>query len=394
MLENLVEARPQALLERRDFGLILASTVGVFTAYNLVLPVLPLAVIASGGPRAAAGIATAATAGGTILLDLTAARVNRHVSERTVMLAGLGLALVSAFGLAAATALWVVVVAALGLGVGFGAMVTTASIAIATRAPAQTRGRLFGGYGTATTAPSIYGPGGALLLNAMAGPRVVFLLAGVSCALAVAAVVPIRLTRIAHATTRESAPVRRWFPVAVPWLAFFGVTLAYGGVVGFSALLLPGRGMTSAAVFLVVFGVTRAVVRTASGPLVDMRGGFRALVGALLVASSGLVLLALTRNVLVLLAAVLFGVGFAAAQNASFAEMVGRAREADRASVAGMWNFAIDIGVVVAAAIVAPFGAVAGFERTPWLLLGATILGVIVLALEGGVRRAYEKPRR
>ena len=365
-------------MTRRDYTLTLVAAIALFTAYFLVIPTLAPAVRTIGGPTVPTGMATALMAGSTVTLELTTRRLVPKFGERRLMMAALAVAALAAVLVAAVPNLTVLAVASALFGAGFGCTVTSASTAIAVRVPAERRGRAFGGFGTAATIPSVYAPAAGLFIERTLGVQPVFEIAAACCAASVVAAALTSLPfREDSATSVAAAPiVPTARTVLLPLVIFASVTFAFGGVVSFSALSLPSTGVGTAAQFLLVFGFVRSVVRTASGPLIDRHGAAPAMLVALAAAAVALVALALRVPAAVLLAALVFGAAFAAAQNAAIVWMIERGRAGARTTVTGLWNFAIDGGVALAAIVLSGVGGAIGYGPMLWVLPAPVLIAI------------------
>jgi MFS family permease len=135
---------------------------------------------------------------------------------------------------------------------------------------------------------------------------------------------------------------RAVLPITV--VVFF-LFIAYGGITTFTPLFADSIGVNPGAFFL-AFAATLALSRPMSGKLSDRYGETVVILPALVITISGLLALSLSTGLLgVLVAAVLYGIGFGSAHPVLHAAAIRLARP-DRKGVANAsFSTAIDLGI-------------------------------------------------
>jgi predicted MFS family arabinose efflux permease len=361
---------PRRLLSAELALLLLTGALGM-TPVNFALPVLPLTVTETTHLPAAAGVVTAVAAACTIVLELLSANLLRRFHHRTLLAAALLVQVLAMAGFAGLRELPAMLVCGALAGAGFGLSATVTASAVASLAPPDRQGEAAGYFGLSASAPAVIAPPVALLLLNASGPGAVFVAGAATCA--AGALIATRLTASARRAsafepgngvlaTLSSRGVLRI------WLAFVCAAVTYGAAVSFTPLLLGTEGPGSALVFLLVFGLTRAVTRALSGRLIDRGGDRRFVLPGLAAGGLALALLPFHVPLLTVLSAVVYGAAFGVVQTGTFVGLLRAAGPARAANVSGIWNMAVDVGFGSGALVLAPVAAGLGFTRMFWLL--------------------------
>jgi len=355
---------------------------------NLALPVLPIAVERMTGRTGATGIVTAGVALFTVVFELVAARLVGRLRPSLLLIGAVGLEMVAMAGFATVQSLPAMLLFGCLVGAGFGTVATVSAALIGALAPPGRQGEAIGYYGLAASAPAIIGPPGALLLLSTHGLPAVFWSGTAACTLAAIAAAWVRPAGETPAGRPAAAPPRPpWSRrLVLVWTSFVCVTFTYGAVLSFSPFVLPTFGPGSAAVFLFVFSVTRAVARVGSGRAFDGLADHRLVLPGLAAGAAGLTLLALRSPALTVLAALLYGTAFGTVQTGTFVGMLRSTAGAEPSLVGGLWNVAVDAGIGLGALTLAPVAAVVGFPRMFWMLpvLLAVSFAIRLAALRAG----------
>jgi predicted MFS family arabinose efflux permease len=340
------------------------------TTLNLILPVLPLTVARATGNAGVAGFVTVSIALMTVVSELQAARLLSRFKPLSLLLAGLLLEMVAMAGFAEIRALPAMLVLGGLVGAGFGTVATVSTVMMGSLAPPERRGEAIGYYGLAASLPSVVAPTAGLLLLNGVGVSAVFWTGAATSLVAALLATRLRLPRpvgtaqptgglFATLTTRR---------VLLIWAAFVCVTFTFGAVVSFTPLLLPGGGLGSAPMFLLLAGIARTVTRTLSGRVIDRLGDWRPVWPALVSGGLALALLPLRQPVLTVVAAVLFGAALGVVQTGTFIGMLKSTDPSRAGLVGGLWNVAVDVGFGTSALILAPVAALIGYQAMFWIL--------------------------
>lgn len=312
--------------------------------------------------------------------------------RRPLLLWGAALFVLASAGYAASAGALTLLLMRLVHGAGMGLFPTAASAVVADIAPPERRGELMGVYGASANVAMAAGPLLGLEIVGRAGFPALFAVATACALTAMLTSLAIRET----AAGRGTAPLRLGTALHRSALAPSAVMLclmvSYGAQVAFLPIHIADLGLNSG-IFFLAFALVVAVVRGWAGRLSDRVGRGPVAGGGLLVAAAGLVLLALTRDVLSLAAAgALYGVGFGAAQPSLLAWSVDRVRAEDRGRALGTlytaWELGIAVGAVISGLAVASLGFTATF------LAGAAVaVAGALFALRGSRRPAAIRDR-
>jgi predicted MFS family arabinose efflux permease len=360
-------------------ALVAATALG-FTSFAVTLSALPVLAVAGGASISAAGLVT------TVFLVVTVA--TQAAVPRLVARRGLGPVLAGgllALGAPAPLYLlhdslpWLCGVSAVR-GAGFGVLTVLGSTIAARAVPPARRGEALGVYGLALGLPTLAAtPGGAAL--ALAGHDTVVAVlatAPVLGLLVVPALVRAVPTEVTAASGTPSGPAAR--AAAGPSAVLFVVTLASAGLVTFLPIARPDGAVATLA--LLAFGVVAALCRWGGGVLVDRVGARVLLVPALLAGVAGLVLLALglDSDVLVVLGAAVFGVGYGGTQNTTIVVAMARAGDGGTTTASAVWNASFDAGTGLGALVVGVLAAALGLGWS-YAVLAAAVALVVPLAV-------------
>jgi predicted MFS family arabinose efflux permease len=357
----------------------------VLTSFFLLLSVMPMLAARAGAGSSGAGLLTGSLLLGTIAAEVMAAAAIRRLGCRTVLAAGAVLLGTPALAMLVPEPRAVMVAVSLVRGIGFGLCGVVTGALTAQLLPPERRGEGLGLLGIVSGVPAVAAlPAGVWL----AGHQ----LAVVAAATAgVAGLVP--LVAI-HWLPRGREPRRTVPPGEVPGagraargltgialrlpLIFAATTVAAGVLDSFLPLAkgVPAD-LCSAALF--VQAVMATLTRWQAGRHGDRYGHARLLLPALVVAAAGmLAMVALSSPVAIFAGMVLFGAGFGAVENATFALLI---EQRPGAQASAWWNLAYDVGYGAGPAV---FGLIC--VRTGYPVAFA-LTGVLILAvLPGAVR--------
>jgi MFS family permease len=246
-----------------------------FSGYAALLATAPLWAVNGGATAAGSGLVNGVLLAATVLSQLAVPRALASWGTGRVLVAGLLLLGVPAPGYLLSDGLgWVLALSAVR-GLGFGILTVVGSAVAAHLVPAGRRGAAIGVYGLAVAVPN-------LLLLPVSVPvvdRWGFAPVFWAAALPVLGVPPaLRLARVLRdtghdrpVTAGEGSPVRLrpLSGVVPPTVVLFSVTMAGGAVLTFAPQLTDSA---TAALVLLIMGITAALSRWLIGALADRRG--------------------------------------------------------------------------------------------------------------------------
>jgi MFS family permease len=373
-------AAASVLSRLSPLGWIVAATFFHFGSLYYLLPTLPLYVLSLGGTTYDVGLIVGAFSLASLLgrpvfgiwMDLAGRRGFLLTGSAIYVLASLGyLAIPSVVGVL----VWRVFHA-----MGLATFSTAAASLAADLASPGRRGVTMGIFGLAQTSALMVGPGIGLGISTVLGyPGLFLAAAGTALAsLACAAAVPKDLrvhARMpqAHISSRQSA----WNVAAVPTVVQFAVSVAYGTIVSFVALIASDRALTAVGTFFALFALSGLGGRLVAGRAYDIWGVVAAITPTFLALAIGMGLLAAARDhTLFLLAALLTGLGIGGAHTVLLTSVISQGAPERRsrtvASFTACWELGVGGGAIAVGGLADAFGFTV-------VILVVTMLPVVVL---------------
>ncbi|WPF67285.1 MFS transporter [Corynebacterium sp. 22KM0430] len=349
----------------------LVAVACAFGSWSLLLPVVPSAVLDSGGGDLLAGATTGIFMAATVLTQMCTPALLRRVGYNPVMVASalmLGVpSLGYVMGMDAVPAL---LFSALR-GVGFGALTVAESALVAELVPVRFLGKASGMLGVFIgLAQMVFLPLGLALAHTSLGYPGVYVIAAVVGVLA--GVMCLRIPRIKASgaapaepseagkeareeqQTRPLPAVSTWKLVTVPALAVTSISMSFGAVSSFLPAAVKALdaelGALLAGFMLSIVGGASMIFRYFSGMIADRRGtpGDLMIPGQILaglgVALTAAVLMAEGSVWWLVLGAVAFGGGFGVVQNEALLSMFLRLPRSKVSEASAIWNIAYDSG--------------------------------------------------
>jgi MFS family permease len=374
-----------------------AAIFGASVSFYLLLSVVPLYAMASGGGGGVAGLATGALLFATVAGELTAPRLARRYGYRVTVAAGLFLLGAPALVLVFHVGIALVMVVCAVRGVGFATLEVAAGSLVASLIPAERRGEGLALAGVVSSVPAVAALPLGVWLCGRVGYGPVFA-AGAVAALAALVVVPwlpgrdsARRRPAGEPGPAESGAGAHGKPLGIfaglrtgallrPAAAFAATTTAAGVLVTFVPLAVTQASGSVAALALLAQPAATTLARWLAGRHGDRRGPARQLVPGLVASAAGIAMIALTGvPVAVVAGSLIFGAGFGFAQNATQAMMFERVPASGYPTVSALWNLAYDLGMGVGAA---GFGLLAAGTGYPvaFCLIAAVVLTALVPA--------------
>ncbi|MGQ9571735.1 MAG: MFS transporter [Dehalococcoidia bacterium] len=269
-------------------------------------------------------------------------------------------------------------------GVGLVLFVTAALAVAADIVPADRRGVAFGYLAMMNSLPQVYAPWLGLTIARSWGFTPYFLTAAVVTGLAFLLSGRIGGGR-GKATAMEGLSVTALVSrsTLLPASLFLSLTVAFGAIQAFLPLMVEDRELGNPGLFFVLHGLVVVPVRPLVGVVADRYGRARVFVPGLVIGGLAMLLLAAAFiQGMMLAAAVLFGLGFAAAHTALLALTVDRAGSEQRGVAMSTFGLAWDVGSGVGAVA---FGLMAGFVSygTVFGVAGALPLAASMLFVVG-----------
>lgn len=327
----------------KPYSLMIGGSLFLFIAFYMLYPTLPLFIKQMGGNETHVGLAMGLFMLASVLFRPLVGGLLDRFGRRPFIVWGILL-----FGVAMALYGWVGgIVVLLGLrllhGMSWAVSSTAMQTAITDLIPPARRGEGLGWLGLAMTLAMAIGPlFGVWVIGSLSYQALFYIAVGFS-AVALLLTVGVKLPfRPQEGASRIEVVEPSVLPIAI---AVFFLFIAYGGITTFVPLFADSIGVNAGAFFL-AFAATLALSRPLSGKLADRYGETVVIIPALAITVAGLLALSLSNGLWgLLVAAVLYGIGFGSAHPVLHATAIRLARP-DRKGVANAsFSTAIDLGI-------------------------------------------------
>lgn len=337
-----------------------AGMLFLFIAFYSLLPTLPQFITQIGGTESQVGLATGIFMLSAVIFRPVIGGLLDRVGRRPFIIWGLLLFAVAMYLYDWVGGIIVLLMLRILHGMSW-AFSTTAMITAATdMIPAARRGEGMGWFSMAMTLAMAIGPMYGLWVTENLSYHALFLLAvglsAVSLLLTLGAKMPFQPQK---GTGKIMLFERSVLSITI---AVFFLYIAYGGITAFIALFADSIGVNSG-VFFLAYAATLILIRPLAGKLADRHGESFVIVPSLVIAIAALLVLSLATGLAgVLVAAVLYGVGFGSAQPALQAATINLAR-LDRKGVANASLLtATDLGIGLGAIILGWVSELANYQ--------------------------------
>lgn len=341
--------RPPSVLRLVAMRQLMALTFLGINSFFVTLSALPSWAAMGGAGVGTAGLVTTAMLVATVALQLLVpVAVQRWGTARVLVI---GLVLLGApmpLYLLGQDLWWLSLVSVLR-GAGFAILTVLGSALTVRIAPPGRRGEAIGLYGLGVALPNLASvPIGVALT--LSGHFAWVVLLGMTPLLALPLARPLarRAGEGRSPTGSRWAPRREVIGIVVPSVILLVVTLAGGGLLTFLPIERPEGSV--AVVAITVFGVAGALTRWAIGLAADRAGTRVLLPAAMLTAGLGIAGIGIglsTVDVVIWIAALVFGMGYGGIQNLTLLEAFARTEHYSLASA--VWNVCFDGGTALGA---------------------------------------------
>jgi major facilitator superfamily permease len=370
----------------------MVAIAAAFGAWSILLPVVPLAVIDSGGSATLAGGSTGIFMAFTVATQIMSPWLLRRWGYRRVMALSAFTLGVPAFGHLLGTDAWIVLLFSAMRGVGFGALTVSESALIAELSPVRLLGKATGMIGVFTgLGQMIFLPLGLFMADSL-GYASTYITAGLIGFLGFAMCLRIPKIKVTLAEDNDEEVniirVPTWKLVLVPALALTTFSMSYGAI---SSFLSPAmqeldavKGASLAGVMLSIVGGAAMIFRYFAGVVADRTGAPGSLyIPSQIMAIIGVGTISLTLFMessiwWLVLGAVLFGGAFGIAQNEALLSMFDRLPRERVSEASAIWNIFYDsgtgLGSTLLGAMVAGYGYDGAFGAGVAILIAGLLL--------------------
>lgn len=366
-----------------SFYLIMASTFLFFFSMHLLITPLPLYIKEVGGKPSQIGLVMGVFALTAVLSRPLVGRLVDTWGRKPVMMIGSAIFILGPLFYFLARSVPSLFLARMFHGMGIAAFTTAYSTLVVDLVPPPRRGEALGLAGVAAPFSIMLAPplGGALL------PRLdfslLFIVSALVAALSLLVATPIR--EAARTTNPQKTPgfldtlSERY--VWVPCLLALAVGLPWGSLMNFLPLFGVERGIANVGLFFTAYGLMAITARMPLGRLSDRVGRMTVIVPATMLLSLALAGLKVVGSVeLLIVVAILYGLGDSGTWTAMMALVVDEAPLEVRGTAIGVLYACFDLGVGLGGVAMGPVAGTVGYGGMYLLLALIALAGVAAFA--------------
>lgn len=358
----------------RGFLLLLISTLGSFTGFAALLPVVPLWVVSGGAGEFEAGATTGVFMSATVATQFCVPALVRRVGYRPSLLLGTALLGLPAAVFPFTTEIVPVLAASTLRGIGFGMLTVCGSALVALLARPDRLGRAAAVYGVVVGLPTLLAVPAATWLVERIGFLPVF---AVATGLPLLAAVPVAFLPALTGVPPTPGGLRsRLGAVRAPWALMVCAASGAGAALTFLPLATGGA---AAAIALFALSASTVAGRWLAGRIGDRLGRpGRQLPVATVTTALGMAGIAVGIGADAawsqLLGATLLGAGFGVVQNDSMVLMFARLGRDGTAFASTAWNVGYDAGTGLGAVLLGAVVSAASYPVGFGVIAAVTVL--------------------
>lgn len=365
----------------RDFILICISNFFIFLGFQMTLPTIPLYVEELGGNDQLIGLVVSIFTFSALLVRSYAGHALETRGRKIVYLTGILIFIVSvgSFGFLPAIGFLFFMRFIQGIGWGFS---TTASGTIASDIiPSKRRGEGMGYYGLSGNIALAFGPSLGLSLAGVLSYTQLFMICAILGLIAFLLSSRIRYKTIEK--TQQVGKKEKWDiyekTALKPSLLLFFITVTFGGIASFLPLYTAQKGISGIQWYFLVFALALMASRTFAGKIYDVKGHRAIFIpGTILIVAAMILLAWLLNTTVLLIAAVLYGIGFGSVQPALQAWSIENAPKHRRGMANATFFSSFDLGVGMGALLFGQIGHLFGYH-TIYLVSAFSVFMSIIL---------------
>lgn len=360
----------------KPFIVMTVAMLVLFTGFYLLLPTMPLYIKSLGGTESQVGlVAGVFTLTAVVFRPIVGGLLDRY-GRRPFMIAGL-LLFVLSMGLYPWASAFALLLALRVLhGASWALSTTAVSTSITDMIPASRRGEGMGWFGMAMTVAMAIGPTvGVWALDGGEYTRLFGIATGLS-AVAFLLAMTARIPKHPRSSSRRIVLFER--SVLPLTAALFFLSVAYGGITTFLPLFGESIRVNSGTFFL-VYALALTLARPVAGKLSDRYGEAVVIVPGLAITVLSLAVLSFSTNLAgVVIAAVLYGIGFGSAQPALQAANLRLAPPDRRGVASASFMTAFDLGIGLGSIVLGWVSQYTGYETLFLVCAGSVLVSAAI----------------
>lgn len=370
---------------RKDLVLLFGALGTFFLSMSMLLPTLPLYVRDLGGTPVEVGIVMGIFSVGVLAVRPWVGKAVDTRGRRPVLVIGSLIVAAMAPLYIGLTAFVLLMAVRVVHGAGLSAFTSASTTLITDLSPPEQRTEFLGYLSVSSILALAVGPLLGIEIASRLGYGALFAATGLFALLSAGCGAllsrPPRRGGDEGRLEYRAAIVRR--AVLVPTATLLLVTLAHGGVFTFLPILLEERLPFNFGLFFVAYASASLLLRLIAGRLSRRWGDGPMVWGGLIAYAAGVALLPLVTGMgTMLLAAILFGVGFGAYQPAVYGLVANAASDRTRGMVFSVFLAAFDVGIATGGLVSGPVVEQVGI---PALFYGLATVPLAAAALFVGI---------
>ncbi len=350
-----------------ELFLAFVGTLLLFSAFQMLLPTLPLYIAKLGGKQWAVGAMLAIFTFSSLASRVFCGKFMDEYGRWGAFYFGIVIFVISTLGYEWFAYISIIFAIRLIQGIGWGCLGTSNSTIATDIIPKEHFGKGMGIFGLSISLGLAIGPYVGLWAMEVGEFKLVAYLSSALCLLCALIFLLLKIKRkepLFYKFSQNRAKIdiknliekKSLFPSA---LIFF-ITLSYGAIVTFIVLYANANGIKNVGMFFIVFAITLLVVRPVSGVIIDRSGFFLVPFAMVFLIISSAMLLFLKSFALLIACAFFYGVGFGVL-HLSLQSMAVLLAPPNRKGVANATFFTgfdggIGVGAVVGGVVATKFG--------------------------------------
>jgi len=395
------ELKSETTIWSKNFIIITLINFLIFFSFQMLIAPFSIYIKNLGGADSIIGLVTGVLTVSAVIARPTTGIILDKRGRRNVFLIGLALFILAIFLYSWTSAIAILLLFRLIHGFGWGVSGTAASTIATDNLPRKRFGEGMGYFSLAASLAMAIGPAVGLTMVAESSFNILFYVsAGIGLiALLLSltikydksgvqepakAAAKISISASAQAPAEASVRSSLFEKTAYkPTLIIFFVTITYGTITSFLALYAAEKGINNIGIFFAVFASSLLASRPVFGRIVDKHGFNLATIPGLLCILVGVFLLSQAQSLMMfILVAVIYGIGFGAAQ-ASLQTMAVINAPKHRLGAANATFFTgFDSGIGLGAVIMGAVASAVGYSQMYlWTIAAIVIAFVLFLTL-------------
>jgi MFS family permease len=337
----------------RNFILLCLTRLAFFGSMSFMLAVLPLYVVKTGGTKSDIGIIIGAFTIPIVILSPFVGRAADELGRKWLMISGTIIFVISSILYNFATSLFLLILLRIFHGSGLGTFNTASGAYVADIAPIERRGEAMGYFGMVANVALAIAPALGVFIVDKYDFTTLFTISAITACTAV--ILTSFLGDAYKPAIRKAGQPRpalfhkaSWFPSIIQ----SSLSVTWGAVVSFFILFAMERHIPNPGFFFTAYAIVLIASRTVAGILSDRLGRAAVIIPGLALTGIGIWTLCFAHSMsMLIIVAIIYGIGFGAAQPTLMAFTIDRVGDEGRGAAMGMLGASFDVGIAFGSVI-------------------------------------------